>query len=65
VPYDQVVTELNTAFDPFTLFIDVERPVGEAIQDLLTATGIQQLADPILEEIGPAIASLQGSALGG
>jgi hypothetical protein len=65
VPYDQVVTELNTAFDPFTLFIDVERPVGEAIQDLLTATGIQQLADPILEEIGPAIASLQGSALEG
>jgi hypothetical protein len=52
-PYDQVVTELNNAFDPFTLFTDLERPVGEGVEDILTATGIQQALDPILGLIGP------------
>jgi hypothetical protein len=53
IAYDQVVTELNTAFDPFTLFTDVERPLGEGIEDILTATGVQQALDPILGLIGP------------
>ena len=53
VPYDQIVTELNTAFDPFTLFTDLERPLGEGIEDILTATGVQQALDPILGLIGP------------
>jgi hypothetical protein len=53
VPYDQVVTELNNAFDPFTLFTDLERPLGEGVEDILTATGIQQAIDPILGLIGP------------
>jgi hypothetical protein len=52
-PYDQVVSELNNAFDPFTLFTDLERPVGEGIEDILTTTGIQQALDPILGLIGP------------
>jgi hypothetical protein len=53
VPYDQVVTELNTAFDPFTFFTDLEHPIGEGIEDILTATGVQQALDPILGLIGP------------
>jgi PE-PPE domain len=53
VPYDQAVTELNTAFDPFTIFTDLERPIGEGIEDVLTASGVQQALDPILGLIGP------------
>jgi hypothetical protein len=54
VPYDQVVAELNNAFDPFTLFTAVEGPLGQDIQTLLNDTGIQQgLLDPILGLIGP------------
>jgi hypothetical protein len=54
VPYDQVVAELNNAFDPFTLFTAVEGPLGQDIQTLLDDTGIQQgLLDPILGLIGP------------
>jgi hypothetical protein len=54
VPYDQGVTELNNAFDPFTLFTAVEGPLGQDIQTLLDDTGIQQnVLDPILGLIGP------------
>jgi len=54
VPYDQVVTELNNDFNPFTLFTAVEGPIGQDIQNLLLETGIQQdLLDPILGLIGP------------
>ena len=54
VPYDQAVSEVNADFNPFILAIDLERPIGEAIEDVLTATGIQQdLLDPILGLIGP------------
>jgi hypothetical protein len=53
VPYDQVVTELNTAFDPFTGFIDLEGPLGADIQKLLELSGIQQdLLDPVLGLVG-------------
>ena len=53
VPYDQLVTELNTDFNPFTAFIDVEGPLGADIQNLLEITGIQQdLLDPILGLVG-------------
>ena len=54
VPYDQVVNQLNTDFNPFTAFIDVEAPLVQDLDSLLAATGIQQLIlDPILGIIGP------------
>jgi hypothetical protein len=54
VPYDQVVDQLNTDFDPFTLFTSIEGPVGEDIQTVLNDTGIQQnILDPILGLLGP------------
>jgi PE-PPE domain len=54
VPYDQVVDQLNTDFDPFTLFTSIEGPVGEDIQTVLNDTGIQQFVlDPILGLFGP------------
>jgi hypothetical protein len=54
VPYDQAVTELNNAFDPFTLFTELEGPVGQDIENVFEATGIQQdLIDPILGLFGP------------
>ena len=54
VPYDQVVTELNNAFDPFTLLDSIEGPIGQDIQTVLDDTGIQQdLLDPILGLLGP------------
>ena len=53
VPYDQVVNELNTSFDPFTLFTQAEGPIGENIETLLEQTDIQQaLIDPILGAFG-------------
>ncbi len=53
-PYDQVVTELNNAFDPFTLFASIEGPIRQDIQTLLDDTGIQQdILNPILGLIGP------------
>jgi hypothetical protein len=48
VPYAQVVSDINAAFDPFTIFTNLEGPVGHDIEDALVATGIQQLLDPIL-----------------
>ena len=54
IPYAQDVSALNDAFNPITDVLDLERPLGEAIQDVLTATGIQQdLLDPVLGLIGP------------
>jgi hypothetical protein len=54
VPYDQLVTELNNAFDPFTLFTELEGPLGQDIENVFEATGIQQdLIDPILGLFGP------------
>jgi hypothetical protein len=53
VPYDHVVTELNTDFNPFTDFTDLEGPLGTDIQNLLEITGIQQdLFDPVLGLVG-------------
>ena len=53
VPYDQLVTDLNTDVNPFTAFIDVEAPLGAGIQNLLEITGIQQdLLDPVLGLVG-------------
>jgi PE-PPE domain len=52
-PYDQAVTEVNNAFDPFTLFTSVEGPLGQDIQSLLDVTGVQQdLLNPILGLLG-------------
>ncbi len=55
VPYDQVVTDLNTAFDPFTLFTELEGPIGQDIQDLFNATGIQGAISPLLGGLIDAI----------
>ena len=53
VPYDHVVTELNNAFDPFTLFAETEGTLAQGIQVLLNDTGIQQLLlDPLLGLVG-------------
>jgi hypothetical protein len=53
VPYDQVVTELNNSFDPFTLFTSIEGTIGTDIQTLLNDTGIQQfLLQPLLGLVG-------------
>ncbi len=49
VPYDQFVTTLNNDFNPFTAFDQLEGPIGQDIENLLVATGVQQdLLDPIL-----------------
>jgi PE-PPE domain len=54
VPYDQVVTELNNSFDPFTLFDQIDGSIGRDIENLLVDTGIQQdILDPILGLFGP------------
>ena len=54
VPYDQVVTELNNTFDPFTIYDQLEGPIGQDLETLLVDTGIQQnVLDPILSLIGP------------
>jgi hypothetical protein len=54
VPYDQLVNQINTDFDPFTLFTSIEGPIGEDIQTLLNDTGIQQaILDPLLGLVGP------------
>jgi hypothetical protein len=53
VPYDQLVNQINTDFDPFTLFTSIEGPIGEDIQTLLNDTGIQQdLLNPLLGLVG-------------
>jgi hypothetical protein len=52
-PYGQLATDLNTDFNPFTAFIDVEAPLGAGLQNLLEITGIQQdLLDPVLGAVG-------------
>ncbi|WP_422224545.1 hypothetical protein [Mycobacterium sp.] len=54
VPYDQVVTTLNNDFNPFADFDALEGPIGQDIENLLVATGIQQdILDPILGLFGP------------
>ena len=53
VPYDQVVSELNNAFDQLTAFTEAEGPLGTDIENLLEQTGIQQdVLDPVLGLIG-------------
>lgn len=53
VPYDQLVNQLNTDFDPFTVFSQLEGPLGQDIQALFDDTGIQQvLIDPVLGLLG-------------
>jgi PE-PPE domain len=53
VPYDQVVTELNNDV-PFAALAELEAPLGQGIENLLEATGIQQdILDPIFGLIGP------------
>jgi hypothetical protein len=62
VPYDQVVSDLNSTVDPFTLFTTLEGPVGQDIQSLLDVTGVQQaLVDPVFTAIVSGIESLESS----
>jgi PE-PPE domain len=66
VPYDQVVTELNNAFDPFTLFTAIEGPLGQDTQNVLDLTGIQQdLIAPFFGDLVSGIESLEASLLPG
>ncbi|MGO8966900.1 PE-PPE domain-containing protein [Mycobacterium sp.] len=52
-PYDQLVTELDNDFNPFTAFTELEGPIGQDIQNLLELSGIQQdLLDPVLGLVG-------------
>lgn len=52
--YHDAVAQLNADFNPFTMFFAIEGPIGQAIQDVLDVTGIQQaVIDPILGLIGP------------
>jgi PE-PPE domain len=53
VPYDQVVSELNSAFDPFTAFSELEGPLGTEMENMLELSGMQQdVLDPILGLVG-------------
>jgi hypothetical protein len=60
VPYDQLVTDINNAFDPFTLVTQIEGPVGQDIQNLLDLSGIQQaLITPFFGDIVSAVEALE------
>ena len=53
MPYDQLITQIDADFNPFTAFIDIEGPLGADIQNLLDLTGIQQdLLDPVFGLVG-------------
>lgn len=53
VPYDQLVSTINNAFNPFTTFTELEGPLGQDIQNLLDLTGVQQdILNPILGLLG-------------
>lgn len=65
-PYDQLVTAFNDAFDPFTLFTQLEGPLGQDIQDVLNLTGIQQdLITPFFADLVSGIESLEALVLPG
>jgi hypothetical protein len=64
VPYDQAVTALNDAFDPFTIFTQIEGPLGQDVQNLLDVTGIQQdFFTPFFGDIVSGIESLEALVL--
>jgi hypothetical protein len=59
-PYDQVVTALNDAFDPFTLLTQLEGPLGQDIQTVLDLSGLQQdLITPFFGDIVSGIEALE------
>ncbi len=64
VPYDQVVNTINDDFNPFTLFDQLEGPIGQDIQDLLNLTGVQQdLIAPFFGDLVSGIEYLEGLVL--
>jgi hypothetical protein len=66
VPYDQLVTAFNNAFDPFTLFTQLEGPLGQDIQDVLNLSGIQQdVITPFFGDLVSGIESLEALVLPG
>jgi hypothetical protein len=66
VPYGQVVTAFNDAVDPFTLFIQLEGPLGQDIQTVLDVSGLQQdLITPFFGDIVSGIESLEALAIPG
>jgi hypothetical protein len=66
VPYDQVVTGLNDAFDPFTIFTQLEGPPAQDIQNVLDLTGVQQdLIAPFFGDLVSGIEALEALAIPG
>jgi hypothetical protein len=64
VPYDQLVNAINDDVNPFTLVDQLEGPIGQDIQDLLNATGIQQdLIAPFFGDLVSGIEYLESLAL--
>jgi PE-PPE domain len=64
VPYDQLVNAINDDVNPFTLVDQLEGPIGQDIQDLLNATGIQQdLVAPFFGDLVSGIEYLESLAL--
>jgi hypothetical protein len=58
VPYSQAVTAINDAFDPFTIFSQLEGTLGQGVEDVLEQTGIQSALDDVLGLIGQSLTSL-------
>jgi PE-PPE domain len=64
VPYDQVVTGLNDAFDPLTIFTQLEGPLAQDIQNVLDLTGVQQdLIAPFFSDLVSGIEALEALAI--
>lgn len=51
-PWHDAVSALNDAVNPISVFLQLEGPIGHGVEEVLTATGIQQALNPILELIG-------------
>jgi hypothetical protein len=65
-PYDQAVTAFNDAFDPFTIFTQLEGPLAQDLQNLLDLTGVQQdLITPFFGDIVSEIEALEASVIPG
>jgi hypothetical protein len=66
LPYDQVVTGLNDAFDPFTIFTQLEGPLAQDFQNMLDLTGVQQdLIAPFFGDLVSGIESLEALVIPG
>jgi hypothetical protein len=65
-PYDQAVTAFNDAFDPFTVFTQLEGPLAQDLQNVLDLTGVQQdLVTPFFGDIVSGIEALEALVIPG